>query len=126
MRHSWLYTRASQLLVPAALDVILVSCIYTIYNIIMIKCWRHKGLKNFYETGSKAGIQPKHADLLAVLLLQLASAIKAKDMNTPGNDFHELRGDLKGYFSIKVNGNWRIIFQFLDENAILVDYVDYH
>jgi proteic killer suppression protein len=92
----------------------------------MIKSWQHKGLKKFFQTGSKAGIQPKHADILAILLLQLASAIKAEDMNTPGNYFHPLQGDLKGYYSIKVNGNWRIIFQFIDEDAVLVDYVDYH
>ena len=92
----------------------------------MIKSWRHKGLKSFYETGNKAGIQPKHADTLAMLLLQLASAAKAVDMDTPGNYFHPLHGDLKGYYSVKVSGNWRIIFQFMGEDAILVDYVDYH
>ena len=47
-------------------------------------------------------------------------------MNTPGNCFHKLRGDLEGYYSVKVSGNWRLIFQFEGENAILVDYVDYH
>jgi proteic killer suppression protein len=92
----------------------------------MIKGWRHKGLKKFYETGSKAGIQPRHAEILRMLLLQLASAIQATDMNTPGNYFHSLSGDLEGYYSIKVSGNWRLIFQFEGEDAILVDYVDYH
>lgn len=92
----------------------------------MIKSWQHKGLKKFYETGSKAGIQPKHADLLSLLLFQLASATKAEDMNTPGNQFHTLRGDLKGYYSISVSGNWRLIFQFEVEDALLVDYIDYH
>jgi len=92
----------------------------------MIKSWRHKGLKKFYETGSKAGIQPKHADILSVLLLQLASSVKPEDMNTPGNDFHGLHGNLKGFYSVKVNGNWRIIFRFEGKNAILVDYLDYH
>ena len=92
----------------------------------MIKSWQHKGLKNFYETGSKAGIQPKHAKILSILLLQLASAISAEDMNTPGNDFHILHGTLKGYYAVKVSGNWRLIFQFKGEDAILVDYLDYH
>ncbi len=92
----------------------------------MIKNWRHKGLKKFYQTGSKAGIQPKHADILALLLLQLASAVKADDMNTPGNHFHLLQGDLKGYCSVSISGNWRLIFQFEGEDAVLVDYVDYH
>ncbi|MCW5588380.1 MAG: type II toxin-antitoxin system RelE/ParE family toxin [Legionellales bacterium] len=92
----------------------------------MIKGWRHKGLKKFYETGSKAGIQPKHAEVLSMLLLQLTSAIKPEDMNTPGNYFHSLQGDLAQYYSVKVSGNWRLIFQFEGQDAILVDYLDYH
>ena len=92
----------------------------------MIKTWRHKGLKKFYETGSKAGIQPKHADVLRLLLFQLATAIKPDDMNTPGNNFHYLHGNLEGFFSVKVSGNWRVIFQFEESDAILVDYIDYH
>jgi toxin HigB-1 len=92
----------------------------------MIKTWRHKGFKKFYETGNKAGIQPKHAEILRLLLLQLSSAIKPEDMNTPGNYFHPLHGSLNRYYSVKVSGNWRVIFQFEEEDAILVDYVDYH
>jgi len=92
----------------------------------MIKSWRHKGLKQFYETGSKAGIQPRHAETLGVLLLQLASSTQPDDMNTPGNDFHTLHGDLKHHFAVKVSHNWRLIFQFEGEDAILVDYIDYH
>jgi toxin HigB-1 len=92
----------------------------------MIKSWKNKGLKRFYETGSKAGIQPKHAEILRMLLMQLASAIKPEDMNTPGNNFHALTGDLKNYYSVKVNSNWRLLFQFHDEDAESVDYLDYH
>jgi proteic killer suppression protein len=92
----------------------------------MIKGWRHKGLKKFYETGSKAGIQPKHAEILGLLLLQLASAIRPDDMNTPGNRYHQLHGNLNGYHSVTISGNWRLIFQFEGEDAILVDYIDYH
>lgn len=92
----------------------------------MIKSWKHKGLKKFFETGSTAGIQPKHADILQVLLFQLTTAIKPEDMNTPGNDFHKLLGNRKGFYSVKVNKNWRIIFQFEEQDAVLVDYIDYH
>lgn len=92
----------------------------------MIKGWKHKGLKKFYETGSKAGIQPKHSEILRMLLFQLATAIKPEDMNTPGNSFHPLEGKLTGYYSVKVNGNWRIVFQFEGIDVILVDYIDYH
>jgi len=52
--------------------------------------------------------------------------ISAEDMNTPGNDFHVLQGKLKGYYAVKISGNWRLIFQFKGVDAILVDYLDYH
>ena len=92
----------------------------------MIKTWRHKGLKKFYDTGSTAGIQAKHSSTLRILLFQLDSAVQAQDMNTPGNGFHTLSGRLKGYFSVKVSANWRLIFQFEKGNAIDIDYLDYH
>lgn len=92
----------------------------------MIKGWRHKGLKNFYETGSKAGIQSKDAKTLSLLLMQLASAIKPEDMNTPGNNFHKLMGDLKDYYAVKVSKNWRLIFKFNGQDVVDLDYTDYH
>lgn len=92
----------------------------------MIKTWRHKELKKFFETGNKAGIQAKHANILSLLLFQLTSSVKPEDMNTPGNHFHQLTGNLQGFYSVTVNKNWRIIFEFQDENAFNVDYVNYH
>ena len=92
----------------------------------MIKSWRHKGLKEFYETGSKRKIQAKHAERLRLLLFQLANAICSEDMKLPGNGFHKLKGNLNGYYAVKVSANWRLIFQFNGRNAILVDYIDYH
>jgi len=47
-------------------------------------------------------------------------------MNLPGMHYHPLKGSLKNYYSASVNGDWRIIFQFENGNAILVDYLDYH
>lgn len=61
-----------------------------------------------------------------MLPFQLASAIQPEDMNTPGNQYHPLVGNLKGYYSVSVSGNWRVIFQFEGSDAILVDYIDYH
>lgn len=92
----------------------------------MIKSWKHKGLKKFYEIGDKSGIQPRHAEILGELLLQLANAVNAKDMNTPGNNFHKLKGNLKDHFAVTVQANWRITFMFEDGDAIVVDYQDYH
>lgn len=92
----------------------------------MIITWRHKGLHKFYETGSKTGIQPKHANVLSLLLLQLTGAMKPEDMNTPDNSFHKLTGKLMGFYAVSVDKNWRLIFQFEGQNATGVDYIDYH
>lgn len=92
----------------------------------MIKSWKHKGLKLFYETGKKTGIQSKHGKLLSYLLFQLTNAIQSEDMNTPGNDFHLLKGKLKGHYAVKVSGNWRLIFKFEGMHAIDVNLIDYH
>jgi toxin HigB-1 len=91
----------------------------------MIVSWKHKGLKQFYQTGSKAGIQPEHAKRLTIILQLLDAAESPELLNLPGFYFHGLRGDLKGFYSVRVNGNWRVIFQFEGKNATLVDYLDY-
>lgn len=92
----------------------------------MIKSFEHKGLQVFFETGSKAGIQPHHADKLKLQLGLLDSAKSREDVNVPAWRLHELKGDLKGHLSITVNGNWRLTFMFLNEDVVLVDYQDYH
>lgn len=92
----------------------------------MIKSWKHKGLKRFFETGSTAGIRPDHAGKLARQLQHLNVATNPQDMNIPGWMLHPLRGDLKDHWSVRVNGNWRMTFRFEGEDAVLVDYQDYH
>jgi len=91
----------------------------------MIKDFRHKGIEQFFRTGSKAGIQPKHADRLRKQLFALDNAKAADDMNAPGWRLHPLHGDLEGHWSIDVSGNWRLTFTFEEEDAVLVDYRDY-
>lgn len=92
----------------------------------MINSFIHKGLQAFFETGSKAGIQPHHAPKLSRQLARLDAASQAQDMNVAGWGFHVLSGDLKGMYAVSVNANWRMTFTFEGENAILVDYQDYH
>lgn len=93
----------------------------------MIKSFRHKGLQAFFERGSKAGIQAAHAPKLARQLARLDEATAPDDMNLPGWHLHPLTGrDLKGHYSVWVNGNWRMTFTFEGEDAVLVDYQDYH
>lgn len=92
----------------------------------MIKNFLHKGLETFFRTGSKAGIQPHHAEKLIVMLTMLDNAKRPEDMNAQGWKLHSLTGKLAGHYSVTVNGNWRMTFVIEDENAELVDYQDYH
>lgn len=92
----------------------------------MIKPFRHKGLQAFFETGSKAGIQPSHAPRLQRQLGRLELAQLPGDMNLPGWGFHPLNGNLAQHFAVTVNGNWRLTFMFENGDAVLVDYQDYH
>ena len=77
----------------------------------MIKGFLHKGLKAFFETGSKAGIQAQHAPKLARQLARLDAAQAPEDMNLPGWRLHLLTGNLAGHWSVTVNGNWRLTFR---------------
>ncbi len=93
----------------------------------MIKSFRHKGLKAFFESGSRAGIQAAHAARLGAMLRRLNEATNAQDMNLPGWGLHPLKGrELKGHFSVWVSGNWRMTFAFEGPDAVLIDYRDYH
>lgn len=91
-----------------------------------IKKFKHKGLKKLFEYGIKSGIQTTHADKIALILDLLDAAKEPKDMNFPGSNFHPLKGDLKGFFSVHVNGNWTIIFRFEKSDAHDVNLIDYH
>jgi len=92
----------------------------------MIVSFTHKGLERYFRTGSKSGIQPVHAARLTLILSMLDVAKSADDMNVPGFGLHPLKGDMKGYFAVKVSGNWRLIFKQKGDDMELVDYLDYH
>jgi proteic killer suppression protein len=92
----------------------------------MIKNFAHVGLKNFFLTGSKKGIQPHHAERIGRQLGALNHAVKPEDMDVPAWRLHLLRGKLKGHWSVTVNGNWRITFKFEGSDVHIVNYQDYH
>lgn len=92
----------------------------------MIKSFRHKGLETFFKTGSKAGIQPIHAERLREQLTALSVANTPEDLARSGWRLHGLVGDRAGFFSLTVQANWRIIFRFDGVDVELVDYLDYH
>ena len=95
-------------------------------TLFMINSFAHKGLKDFFCTGSKKGIKPEHAARLARILDRLDASTEPLDMNLPAYDLHMLKGNKKDIWSVSVSGNWRITFYFEDKDAYLVDYLDYH
>ena len=92
----------------------------------MIKSFAHKGIKAFFESGTKAGIQAAHAPRLRLQLAALNRAKVPADMGVTNWKLHPLKGDMAGHWAITVSGNWRITFRFENGNALLVDYQDYH
>jgi proteic killer suppression protein len=102
------------------------SCKDTRYNQKMIVGFRHKGLEAFFRTGSAKGVQVAHTKKLRIILAALDVASELRDLDLPAFKLHSLKHDLKGHWSIWVNGNWRVTFRFIESNVELVDYQDYH
>ena len=92
----------------------------------MIISFMHKGLEKFYSTGKASGIQKKHERKLRLILSNLDQAISPDDMDLPGLYLHQLKGNRKGIWSVRVSGNWRVTFRFIGQNAEIVNYEDYH
>lgn len=92
----------------------------------MIVSFNHRGLEQFFESGSTRGIQANHAKRIRMILARLNAATSPQDMNLPGLVLHELAGQRKGTWSVRVSGNWRITFTFDSADACNVDIEDYH
>lgn len=92
----------------------------------VIKSFRHKGLKQLFETGARAGVTPELANRLRRQLDVLNRARTTRDMNLPGYRLHQLKGNRTGTWSVTVSGNWRVTFRFDGEDAVDVDLEDYH
>ena len=92
----------------------------------MIRSFRHKGIETFFRQGKTQGIQPKHASRLRLQLAMLDAASGPNDMAVPGWKLHPLKGRLADHWAVWVNGNWRLTFTFVNGDAELVDYQDYH
>lgn len=96
------------------------------YTLQVIRTFRHRGIEKFFRTGSKVGIQAEHAARLRLQLFALDNAKGPGDLNAPGWRLHSLAGTLRDHWAISVSGNWRLTFKFEGEDAVLVDYQDYH
>ena len=92
----------------------------------MIVSFRHKGLKVLFDRGDRRRVPPQHVGKIERILARLDEAAEIGNMNLPGFRLRPLKGDLAGYWSVTVSGNWRIIFRFDGGNASDIDLVDYH
>lgn len=102
------------------------TCTGTRYGILVIRTFRHRGLKQLYERGDSSKIRADHANRIADVLAHLDQAHHPRDLDLPGYRLHPLKGDLKGTWSVSISGNWRICFRFQDNDAYDVDLIDYH
>jgi proteic killer suppression protein len=92
-----------------------------------IRTFRHKGLKRLYEAGERRDILAALAEKIADVLLAIDEAVRPGDVGLfPGWRLHPLKGDLKGFWSVSVSGNWRVVFRFEKGDAFDVDLTDYH
>lgn len=92
----------------------------------MIRTFRHKGLRRLFEDNDARGVRADHTDKLLRVLARLHAARTVVDMDLPGYRLHPLKGELKGFYAVTVQANWRVIFRFIDGDAQDVDYLDYH
>jgi toxin HigB-1 len=92
----------------------------------MIASFKDRKLRRFYEAGNRSKLQPNHAEKIGTILASLDAATRIEQLNLPTFRLHPLKGDLKGFWSITVQSNWRIVFRFEDGKAFDVELIDYH
>ena len=92
----------------------------------MIKKFKLKGLKKLFESGTASGIQPQHVSRLRKILALLETSDSIADLDLPGLSLHELKGQRKGTYAVRVSGNWRVTFEIIDGDILNINYEDYH
>jgi len=92
----------------------------------MIRSFKHRGLKRLYERDDRSGIRPDLVDTIEEILTVLDDAVTPQDLDLPGYRLHALKGDVKGFWSVTVRANWRIIFRFEAGDAFDIELIDYH
>ena len=92
----------------------------------MIVSFKHKGLKRLFEQNDRSGLSADLIDKIERILTVLEAASTPQALDLPGYRLHQLKGDWKGYWSVTVHANWRIVFRFQSGRAFDVDLVDYH
>ncbi len=93
---------------------------------LVIRSFKHRGLKRLYERDDRSGIRPDLLGTVEDILARLDDAATPQAMNLPGYRLHPLKGDLKGFWSVTVRANWRIVFRFQEDDVFDVELLDYH
>jgi proteic killer suppression protein len=93
---------------------------------LMVRSFKYRGLKRLFERDNRSGIGPDLVDAVQEILTVLDAAATPQDLNLPGYHLHPLKGDLKGFWSVTVRANWRIIFRFEGTDTFDVELTDYH
>lgn len=101
-------------------------CPVTGYTRPVILGFRHRGLERLYEEGDRRRMPPQYVDKIERILARLDSATEPRNMDLPGYRLHALSGDLRGFWSVIVSRNWRLVFRFDEGHVRDVDLVDYH
>ena len=92
----------------------------------MIRSFKHRGLKRLYERDDRSGIRPDFVDTVQEILTVLDEATTGQQLDLPGYRLHPLKGDRKGFWSVTVRANWRVVFRFIGMDAFDVELIDYH
>ncbi len=92
----------------------------------MIRNFKHKGLRQLFEKGTKSGVNSQHVRRLKMILALLETSESIEDMDLPGLHLHQLKGKRKDTWSLKVSGNWRVTFRLEKGDALDINYEDYH
>jgi len=92
----------------------------------MIRSFKSRALKWFFERGDESRIRADHRDVVRDILARLNAAFAPEDMDLPGFRLHRLKGEYAGFWAVTVRANWRVIFRFEEGDAVDVDYLDYH
>ena len=92
----------------------------------MIRRFRHKGLEALFRTGTARGLDARLVPKLQRMLTLLENGELPEAMNQPGFRLHALKGDRVGAWSVWVTGNYRLVFEVEQGDAVNVDLIDYH
>lgn len=92
----------------------------------MILSFRSRSLKRFWERDDASKLPPDRIERIAMILDRLDAAAAPDDLNLPGLGFHKLSGTSKGRYAVSVSANWRITFGWHDQDAVEIDFEDYH